>query len=319
MPLDRPALVADLGATNARFALVSSAGVADIRILPCRDFPSLEAAIESYLDQVAPPARPAAAAIAIASPITGDQVTMTNQAWTFSISGMKAQFGLDRLEVVNDFTAAALSVPQLGPGDFRQVGDGKPLPGRAVGVIGPGTGLGVSGLVPTREAWQPLAGEGGHVTMAAVTAREEAVLTWLRQKHRHVSAERVLSGMGLTNLYEAIAALEGEEDAPMRDPPGVTEAGVAGRDPICREAVDMFCGMLGTVAGNLALTIGAFGGIYIAGGIVPKLGPYFDQSPFRERFIDKGRFRSYLDEIPTYVITHPTQAFLGLKLVLERP
>jgi len=311
------ALVADLGATNARFALVGPDGVHDPDVLRCADHPTLVDAARAYLGSVGLSRAPADAAIAVASPIKGDAVKMTNHAWAFTISGLKDALDLDRLEVVNDFTAQALAVPHLTDKDRRQVGDGTPLPDYPIGIIGPGTGLGVSGLVPTRERWQALAAEGGHVTLPAVTDREAEAIARLRQRFTHVSAERCLSGMGLANLYETLAAIDGL-DARAREPRDVSEAARAGGDPHCVEASEMFCAMLGTVAGNLALTLGAFGGIYIAGGIVPKLGEMFDRSPFRERFVAKGRFRDYLDQVPTYVVTHPTPAFLGLKAVLDR-
>jgi glucokinase len=318
-PADIPALAADLGATNARFALISpTAGVIEPRILPCQDHESLAKAAEAYLAQVRPPERPVAAAFAVASPVLGDFVQITNNPWSFSISGLKEDLRLRRLEVINDFTAQALAVPLLGPDDRRQVGRGDARPQAPIGVLGPGTGLGMASLIPGPIDWQPLPGEGGHATMAPADERESRVLDLLRRDLGHVSAERVISGMGLCNLHGALARLAG------REPERLTAADVTGRaaagdDPVSSEAVDMFAAMLGTVAGNLALTVGAFGGVYIGGGIVPRLGEDFDRSAFRERFEAKGRFRDYLAGIPTYVVTHALPAFLGLKAVLERP
>ncbi|MEM7442526.1 MAG: glucokinase [Pseudomonadota bacterium] len=317
MSLDH-AIVADLGATNARFALLDASGLSKVEILRVADYPSLASAISAYLDLVDPDRPPRLSAIAIASPVTGDYVEMTNHAWSFSIDELRDQLAFDRLEVINDFTAVAMAVPDLTPKDYITIGGGQVVPNTPVGVVGPGTGLGVSGLVPGRERWTPLAGEGGHVTMPAVTERESKVLDRLRQRFAHVSAERVLSGMGLVNLYETLAAIDGA-DPPSREPREVTEAALAGGDRHCVEAVSMFCAMLGTIAGNLALTLGCHGGIYIAGGIAPKMGPMFHRSEFRERFEAKGRFRDYLEAIPTYLITHPTPAFLGLRYVLEHP
>ena len=185
-------------------------------------------------------------------------------------------------------------------------------------MLGPGTGLGVSGLIPAGAGWTPITGEGGHVTMCAVNDREGDVMRGLRLRFNHVSAERVLSGMGLTNLYETLAAID-EVDVPQRDPREVSEAALALAEPHAVEAVDMFCAMLGTVAGNLALTLGSTGGVYVAGGIAPKLGELFLKSEFRERFEAKGRFRDYLAPIPTYLVTHPTPAFLGLRSMLDGP
>ncbi len=315
---DAPAMLADLGATNARFALLSAGKVESIKVLKVSDFPSLSAAIGAYLDEVEPQKPPRRAALAIACPVHEDQIEMTNHAWSFSKSTLQEQLALDDLTVINDFAAVALGVPHLEPVDYRQIGTGQAEPNQTIGVIGPGTGLGVSGLVPGRERWTALDAEGGHVTMPAFNEREAEVIARLRYRFSHVSAERVLSGMGLTNLYETLAAIDGV-DIRAREPHEVTEGAVSDADPYCREAVDMFCGMLGTIAGNLALTLGAFGGIYIAGGIAPKLGPLFLQSDFRKRFDSKGRFRSYLTAIPTFMVTHQYPAFLGLKAALDRP
>jgi glucokinase len=312
-----PFLVADLGATNARFALSDQAGIHDVRILPVSAHPTLAAAIAGYLDDVAPETAPSQAAIAIACPVTGDLVSMTNYPWSFSIRALRETFGFVRLEVINDFTAIALSVPRLGSEDLRQIGPGRAAEGHPIGIIGPGTGLGVSGLVPAEGGrWTALAGEGGHVTMPATTAREAAVLEHLGRRFGHVSGERLLSGMGLSNLHETLAMLDGDADPPARDPVSVTEGARSG-DPVCVEAVRMFSGMLGTLAGNLALTLGARGGVFIAGGIVPKLGALFDAALFRERFEAKGRMReAFLAAIPTYLITNPLPAFVGLRSVL---
>jgi glucokinase len=224
---------------------------------------------------------------------------------------LKQRLALDRLEVVNDFTANALALPRLGPRDRRQVGSGLPVAQMPIGVLGPGSGLGVSALVPADGGWIPLASEGGHATMPAATDREDAVLSLMRHRFDHVSAERALSGPGLVNLYAALAELDGVPAAGYT-PAQITDPAIGAADRRCREATEMFCAMLGTVAGNLAVTLGARGGIYIAGGIVPKLGPVFDMSPFRARFEAKGRFRDYLAVIPTYVVTNPVPAFLGL-------
>ena len=311
-----PALIADLGATNARFALVDADSIDAPMALRCAAYPDLYSAASDYLEKVAPPRPPDRAAIAIACPITGDYVEMTNHAWSFSVAELKGKLALDRLDVVNDFTAQALSVRHLTESDRAQIGPGQPNPTGPIAVLGPGTGLGVSGLVPTGTAWTPIAGEGGHVTMSAVNDREGDVLRRLRLRFHHVSAERVLSGMGLTNLYETLAAIDGV-DVPQRDPREVSEAALAGAEQHAVEAVTMFCAMLGAVAGNLALTLGATGGVYIAGGIVPKLGELFPSSEFRERFEAKGRMRDYLAPIPTYLVTHPTPAFLGLRSMLD--
>jgi len=311
-------LVADIGATNARFGLLDAAGrLLHTQTLPCAGHATLEDAARAYLDSAQPDAHPVEGAIAIAGPVTGDLLTMTNHPWTFSVQGTRDTLGLDRLVVVNDFTAAAMAIPLLAEADRLQVGEGEAVAGEVIGVIGPGTGLGVSGLVHGAAGWTALAGEGGHVTMAPVNDRESTVLGQLRQRFSHVSAERVISGQGLVNLYGALSHLGGTEPEPL-SPADVGTRGLNGADPVCVEALEMFCAMLGTVAGNLALTLGARGGIYIAGSIVPRLGSFFTRSAFRERFVEKGRLRDYLGPIPTYAVTHELPAFLGLKAVLDQ-
>ncbi|NYZ17611.1 glucokinase [Azospirillum sp. RWY-5-1] len=315
----RPTLVADIGATNARFGLMDGNHLRETRTLRGADYPTIEAAAEAFLAAAGVGRlRPVRAAFAVAGPVTGDRVALTNLPWAFSVDAVRLALGLDRLVVINDFTAVAMSVPRLGPDDVRAVGDGVADPAGVVGVLGPGSGLGVSGLVPAAGGgWTALSGEGGHVTMAPVGDREGAILAQLRKSFDHVSAERVLSGPGLVNLYQALRVLDGREPETLR-PADVTARAMDRSDAQCVEAVETFCAMLGTVAGNLALTLGSRGGVYIAGGIVPKLGPIFLHSRFRKRFVEKGRMRDFLNPIPTLVIAHPLPAFLGLVEVLER-
>jgi glucokinase len=309
-------LVGDVGATNARFGLVSPAReLLHTRTHAVADHATIADAITAYLGERGALPVPRRSAIAIASAITGDRVAMTNHPWSFSISALKSQLGFDRLEVINDFTALALALPHLAPEHRSQVGGGAPAAGAALGVLGPGSGLGVSGLIPAGSRWIPLAGEGGHATMAPVTDRESAVLDRMRRHFDHVSAERVLSGPGLVNLYNTLAALEGVPSKGYTAAQ-ITDPEIGAVDPLCFESTTMFCAMLGTIAGDLALTLGARGGIYIGGGIVPRLGQGFARSPFRARFEAKGRFSSYLAAIPTYVVTHPLPAFLGCAAVL---
>jgi glucokinase len=310
------ALVGDIGATNARFALVARDGtLSGTRVLLCDDYPTIADAIAAYLAQ-ANGAKPVAAVLAVAATPTGDMVTMTNHPWTFSIEAVRQAIGLEHLRVVNDFHANAAVVPYLAPDERIQVGPGAPVADAPIGVIGPGTGLGVSALVPTPAGPRPMPGEGGHVTMSPADAREGAVLEIMRSRYDHVSAERVLSGPGLVNLYNTLCELSRVKAAPLTAAQ-ITDPKIGAGDPCAREATAMFCAMLGTVAGNLALTLGARGGVYIAGGIVPKLGDAFAQSTFRERFEAKGRFRDYLARIPTYVIVRPFAALLGASKLLD--
>ncbi|WP_114394883.1 glucokinase [Oleisolibacter albus] len=318
--MSTPGLIADIGGTNARFALVEADGsVTRERVLRCGDYASLADAAKAYLAGQDAATRPARAAFAVASPITGDVVRMTNLPWEFSIRGVREALALERLDVINDFTAVALAIPRLDDEDRVQIGEGQEVPGYPIGVLGAGSGLGVSALIPgSGDSWTALATEGGHVTMAPITDRESAVLAQLRKMFEHVSAERLLCGPGLVNLYDTLAFLDGLTPEPL-SPAEVTDRALGRRDPTCVEALDMFCAMLGTVAGNLALSIGARGGVYIAGGIVPRFLTVFEHSRFRKRFVEKGRMRDFLGPIPTYVVTHPYPAFVGLAAQLATP
>ncbi len=311
-------LVGDIGATNSRLALVDPDGtISRIRVFATDEFPGLGEMAEAYIAAETSEQKPTRAVIAIAAPVTGDEVSLTNFPWTFSIAELRQRLGIARLHLVNDFVGNALAIPYLTAEDRLQVGSGAPVEGATIGVIGPGSGLGVSMLVRDGAGFRPIQGEGGHVTMAAADAREAKVLDLMRARFDHVSAERVLSGPGLVNLYAALCELSGEPVAEL-SAAQVTDVRTGEAHPRAREATAMFCAMLGTIAGNLALTIGARGGIYIAGGIVPRLGAGFTQSEFRARFEAKGRFHDYLTAIPTYVITRPFPALLGAAKALEQ-
>ncbi len=315
-----PRLVGDIGGTNARFAWKSGPAsvLADIASYPCADHPSLQHAMQHYLAEHAKP-MVSWCAIGIANPVTGDQVQMTNHHWSFSISGVKAALGFERFLVLNDFTALALSLPAMLPADLRQIGGGPAVADEPLGLIGPGTGLGVSGLLPARSGRVaiPINGEGGHVTLAATDALEEAVVRLLRRQFGHASAERALSGPGLVNLYGVLCEIDGVSPKPLVAA-DITTLALSGQDAQCGKVVDVFFSLLGTVAGNLALSLGARGGMYIGGGIVPRLGERIEQSAFRQRFDDKGRFRRYLTQIPVYVVHASTSpALLGAAQALE--
>ncbi len=315
LPKAWPRLVADIGGTNARFALETAPGVLeDVEVLPCAGFATLEAAMRSYLARVAAHAV-SHAAIGIANPVTGDWVQMTNHHWAFSIEATRQALGLASLVVINDFTALALSLPHLPADELVQVGGGEPVAGGPLALIGPGTGLGVSALIPHAGGYTPLSGEGGHVSFAPFDEREAAVWRFARDRFGHVSAERLLSGPGLVLIYQALAALAGE-DAADYSAADITERGLAGQCPRCRETLDAFCAMLGTASANLALTLGARGGVYLGGGIVPRLIDYFKTSPFRPRFEDKGRFSAYMAAIPVYVIDSRYPALIGASAAL---
>jgi glucokinase len=307
-------LLADVGGTNARFAWQAAVGapVTDVRVLACADFPTLQTAMQAYLDGLGR-GRPAMAAIAIANPITGDQVRMTNHHWAFSQAAVKAEFGLSHLRLLNDFTALALALPDLPASELRRVGGGAGEPDKAKALLGAGTGLGVSGLVPDGSGgWVPLEGEGGHVTLPAVSARERLVMDGLARLHGRASAERLCSGQGLVDAFTLLCEADGVALSGLSSAAAVTDAALKARQPQALEALNLLCAMLGSVAGNLALTLGARGGVYVGGGIVPRLGSWFDTSPFRQRFEAKGRFQGYLKDIPVWVITsEQSPALLG--------
>ncbi len=300
-----PRLLADVGGTNARFAWQQTAGamIDHIRVLPGADFPSLQAAMRAYIEGLGL-GQPRAAAIAIANPITGDQVRMTNHHWAFSQAELQAEFGLSQWRLLNDFTALALALPDVPAGDLRQVGGGASVPDAAKALLGAGTGLGVSGLLPDgRGGWIALEGEGGHVTLPVEAGRERLLMDGLVARYGRASAERLLSGQGLLDACQILCEVDGADATLWTSAAQVTDAGLAGTDAQAEEALRLFCGLLGSVAGNLALTLGARGGVYIGGGIVPRLGAWFDHSGFRERFERKGRFAAYLQAIPVWVIT----------------
>lgn len=307
-------LIADIGATNARFAIANDDGIEHIDVLACDDFPTLADAAKAYLSRVRAD-KPDTGAFAVAIPLNGDdQVSMTNHGWSFSINGTRDAIGLAQLDVINDFTALALGIPHLAAGDYYTVGGGEPVKGAPVGIIGPGTGLGVGAVVFGRDGHPvPITTEGGHVTMPATTEREFRLFEWLKQsKYHHISAERVISGKGLVNIYHGLCGIDGLT-LPEKTPAEITDAALARTCPVCVEALDLFCHFLGVASGNLALTYGSFGGIYIAGGIVPRLGSYFATSRFMASFLEKGRFKDYLSPIPVRVITHPYPGLEGLK------
>jgi glucokinase len=315
-----PHLLADVGGTNARFALELAPGrIEHIHVLSGAAYATLADALKAYL---ALPDVVAAAglgvrhgAIAIANPVNGDYVKMTNHHWEFSIEALRLAVGFEVLVVANDFTALARSLPLLADEQKRQVGGGTPQAGAPLGLIGAGTGLGVSGLIPSASGWTALLSEGGHVSFPPMNPEEVAILQYAWTEFPHVSAERLLSGVGIELIYRALVAQRGHEE-PVLSAPEIARRALTGECPLCDDVIEHFCTMLGTISGNLGVTLGATGGIYIGGGIVPRLGERFDRSGFRARFEEKGRFNKYLAAIPTYVITAEYPAFVGVSAIL---
>lgn len=309
-------LLADIGGTNVRFALLPDGSLTpqDELNLQCADFRGLEEAVNHYLEQVGRPLI-SEAAMDVATAVTGDLIKLTNSPWAFSIEQARRRLRLQRLVVINDFTALALSLPHLLPEECRKVGRGDGVPGTPIGLIGAGTGLGVSALIPGGPRWIPIQGEGGHVAFSPMNEREDAVLGVLRARYGHVSAERLLSGPGLVNIYRAMCELDRVVPR-VYAPEDVSSLGLAGTDSQCLQTLELFCGALGSAAANLVVTLGARAAVYIGGGIVPKLGEFFERSDFRLRFEHKGRFSSYTAAVPTYVILAETPALRGLAAAL---
>ncbi len=318
-----PWLVADIGGSNARFAWVDGPGksVEHVRKLPVAQYESLRAAAEAYLRELAGlgiVARPRRASLALATAIKGDRIELTNSHWTFSRSQLQAELGLDELRLLNDFEALALSLPGLRADQMTAVpGPALGTPHGTLAVIGPGTGLGVGGVIETSGGWVALPGEGGHMTLAPTNDYESELLAAARKEFSHVSAERFLSGIGLPTLHAAVAAVAGQGSSPRLTAEQILERAQAG-DALCAKTVEQFCAFLGSFAGSVALGLGARGGVYIGGGIVPRLGERFFQSPFRARFEDKGRFAPYLASVPCVLITDTLTALDGAAFALKQ-
>jgi glucokinase len=305
-------LLADIGATNARLALLTSGVLGQIKNFSVADAPRLEDVIRSFLEKDCGSVSVQEAVLAVAGPVDQTSCVLTNCSWSIDCDELCGAFGFARTRLCNDFEAVGWSLPHLTKADLCAIGGGEGVPGAAMAVLGPGTGLGVACLKPSAREHVIITSEGGHATMAGTSPYEDAIIDCLRRQFGHVSAERVVSGFGLENLYRAVMAVEGM-DGPPRTAPEITRAGSTGRCPVSKRALELFCAMLGTIAGNVALMFAAKGGVYIAGGIVPRMTDFLAKSEFRARFEAKGRFKSYLESVPTSVVIHPAASFLGLQ------
>lgn len=319
-------MLADIGGTNARFGWLAEGAAAPghVQTLACADHAGPAAAAAVYLDGLARTLGadyrpPRASALAVATAVAGDRVSFTNSGWSFSRTATRDALRLDELLVLNDFEALALSLPHLSVAQRRVFGPVtlESAPHAALAVIGPGTGMGVAGLLPHGGRWLAVPGEGGHASLAAGDDFDAALLAAVRTRFVHVSAERLLSGIGLPALHEGVAAVLGVAVGPLAAHE-IVERGLAGADAVCSRTLDSFCALLGGFAGNVALTLGARGGVYIGGGIVPRLGERFYASAFRQRFEAKGRFAAYLAAVPTVVITDTLAALTGTAVALEQ-
>ncbi|MGI9330086.1 MAG: glucokinase [Gammaproteobacteria bacterium] len=298
-------LIADIGGTNTRCALAGPDGPEQRQHFSNQDFPSAAALLDHYLGSLAVADRPKAAALAVAAPVRNDTVQMTNLHWSINAGELRTALGLQTLKLLNDFEALACALPALSDTQVHQIGGGQPDPRGTKVVIGPGTGLGMSTLVRNADGWRALAGEGGHASLAASNAQETAIISKVRERYGHCSIERLVSGPGLSLIHEL---LHGEESLL---PEQIGELITSGNTAACA-SFDLFCELLGTAAADAALMLGAFGGVYIGGGIAPHHDERFCASGFRRRFTAKGRYADYLNAIPTYLIKAPDPTLIGL-------
>jgi glucokinase len=311
-----PVLLADIGGTNVRFALYGGDAAVQVSANPVADYPDPLNAIRAFLAANRHGRDVRHALLAVAGPVKGGRTALTNHAWEIDAEAIRKALGFSSVSLINDFEATAWAIPRLAPAEVVAIGAGTAEPEQPIAVLGPGTGLGIACLVQGAGSPLVIASEGGHATLAAADNREAAVIAVLRKRFGHVSVERALSGDGLVNLYRAIAAVDGTV-VPERHAAGVTEAALADACPASRAALDMFCAMLGGVAGDVALMFGARRGVYVAGGIVPRFPEYVARSDFRRRFEAKGRFAGYLKAIPTAIVIDPSPVLRGLEALVD--
>ena len=313
-----PNIIADIGGTNARFALADESGaLSSIEVLQCTEFKGPIEAVQAYLAKIDCSTPLAQASFSVAAALAGDRVNITNNHWAFGIIEVEQALGLEKLTVINDFAAKALAIPKLGEADLLRIGGGEVTTYQPVAILGPGTGLGVASLIHTESGWTPVAGEGGHVSWAPQNDREVDIHRELQREFGHVSAERLVSGPGLESIHAALEQIDSKPPSRLTAPE-ITQAALDNSSSLCTETLNLFCGVLGNVAGNLALSIGAQGGVYIGGGIVRNFLDYIPASPFRAQFENKGRFAEYLRSIPTYIITVPNTGLIGAAAALKR-
>lgn len=309
-------LLADIGGTNARFALLAEGTVGLVAHMAVSNYGSFDAALGAYLGSLPQAGAIRAAILAVAGVVRNGHCNLTNNPWVVDAAELRTSYGFSSVRLLNDFEAVAWSLPHLSPEKLLPLGGGPPVAGAPLAALGPGTGLGMAASIPYQAGHLVLSSEGGHSTMAGSSPREDAVIALLRHRSGHVSAEHVLSGPGLENLHDALATLDNVA-LPRRRAAEIARAGIEETCPTSRAAIDMFCAMLGTVAGNLALTFGARGGIFIAGGILRHMPDYLARSQFRSRFEDKGRLRDYLEPIPAWLVLDEDAAFTGLRALAE--
>ncbi len=314
-----PILIGDIGGTNARFSILRDAFAEPktFAIVQTSDYETIDDAIQaSVLDKTS--VQPKTAVLAVAGPIDGDAIELTNCPWVVRPPSMLSGLGLDDIILMNDFEAQALAISSLSEASRTKIGGGDPIEGASRAVLGPGTGLGVAGLIRARNMWIPVAGEGGHMDLGPRTDRDVAIWQHLDRIEGRVSAEQVLCGRGLVNLYRAIAKVEGAE-AVHTTPAQITDGAVHHKDVLSEEAVDLFATYIGRFAGDIALLFMARGGVFIGGGIFQRLIPILKQAKLREAFEDKAPHRDLLEEIPLYVVTEQLAALAGLATFARTP
>jgi glucokinase len=314
-----PVLVGDIGGTNARFAILPGpqADAIEFETVSTAAFPDIDVAIERAI--LAPsPVRPRSAVLAIAAPVKGEEIRLTNCPWTVRPQVLIDRLGFDEVVILNDFEAQALAVIAIGPDHLVQVGGGTADPDASRVVLGPGTGLGVAGLVNANGVWVPVPGEGGHVDMGPRTPRDFAVFPHIERIEGRISGEQMLCGRGLVNLYRAVAAADAVPEK-LHTPAEITGAALAGTDGVAEEALDLFVTCLGRLAGDLALIFMARGGVYLTGGIAQKIVPALEQPRFRAAFEDKAPHSALMRDLPVFVMTHPLAALLGLAAFARTP
>lgn len=310
-------VVVDLGGTNIRLAVceLESGTLNQREEFICAEFLTLEAVLKKYFETLKGEVKHLC--IGIACPVEGDHISMTNLSWSFSKEALKNKFKLASLFIINDYTAISLALPFLSSKEKIQIGTGEAQPNGPTAVFGPGTGLGVSHIIKVADKWISLDGEGGHISFSANTREQADILFFLQEQFGHVSAERILSGQGLVNIYQSLCILS-DQLPRLKQPKDVTKAALNGSCDIASRTMNIFCQVMGSFAGNLALTLNCTGGVYIAGGIVSRFVALFESSEFRTFFEEKGRFKAQLLTIPTFLITHTNAGLLGATVYLRQ-
>lgn len=314
-----PVLIGDVGGTNARFAIVESPDTeaGEPSIVRTADFKTIDDAIAGSILRDAA-VRPNSAVIAVAGPVDGDAIALTNCPWVVRPKGMFASLGLSDVVVLNDFEAQALAVIALGEEHMEKIGGGAPETDAARVVLGPGTGLGVAGLIHSRGRWIPVPGEGGHMDIGPRTPRDFEIFPHLERLEGRISGEQILCGRGLVNSYRAVAAADGRSPR-FTTPAEITAAALERTDAVAEEALAFFVTCLGRTAGDLALVFKSQGGVFLTGGIAQKIVPALREPRFRAAFEDKAPHSQMMAGMPVYVITHPLAALNGLAAYARKP